>query len=136
LGHLVNPTGFRVGFSREWFFGIGRFNSLSYVKTFFNDFRLLEFLEGLFFKRKLRFRGFFFSHFRLYFCSKQSYLVSYLYLPDLFQMSVRFNLYFDFLSNYLYKSLVLYSYKRFLENEVFDLKIFDRVLFDFTKKGK
>jgi hypothetical protein len=52
-------------------------------------------------------------------------------------MSVRFfNLYFDFLSNYLYKSLVLYSYKRFLENEVFDLKIFDRVLFDFTKKGK
>ena len=136
MGQLVNPTGFRVGFSREWFFGVGRFSSSGYVKTFSKDFRVLEFLEGLFFNRKIRYCGFYFSHYRIFFQSKQSYLVSYLYLPDLFKMTIRFSFYLQFLKDYLYRSLSFYNYGNFLKSSFSNLKDYGRVLFELQNSEK
>lgn len=98
MGSLVSPTGFRMGV-RGTTSRLGlNYSSSNYVFSVMKDLRLFSFLIRFFWRsRYFRYKGFFFSHFLFLFSKGFSYLLLYIFNPDIFFLSKRYYFFFSFL---------------------------------------
>jgi len=105
MGHLVNPTGFRMGVVRNWSLGSFWYDTtaVGYVFSLMKDLRLLSFLARYFSRSpKFRYRGLAFSHLLFLNCFPISFVVVYVYSSDLFRFSRKLGNFLRLISSFFF----------------------------------